>query len=66
MYGVSFSPNNHYVVSGSGDHTVRIWSVKSGDCIKTLKGHTNWVSGVSFSPIAIVLVLALTYPNDKF
>merc|ERR1712166_1634393 len=48
--GVSFSPNNQYVVSGSTDYTVRIWSVESGDCIKTFKGHTSYVNGVSFSP----------------
>ena len=48
--GVSFSPNNQYVVSGSDDNTVRIWDVESGDCIKILKGHTSCVYGVSFSP----------------
>ena len=49
---VSFSPNNQYVVSGSGDRTVRIWSVESGECVtrKTLEGHTDKVHGVSFSP----------------
>ena len=50
VYGVSFSPNNQYVVSGSGDNTVRIWNVESGDCIKTLEGHTDKVWDVSFSP----------------
>ena len=50
MRGVSFSPNNQYVVSGSFDKTVRIWDVESGDCIKTLEGHTFGVNGVSFSP----------------
>ena len=35
VLGVSFSPNNQYVVSGSNDTTVRIWDVESGDCIKT-------------------------------
>merc|ERR1712166_231022 len=39
-----------YVVSGSRDHTARIWDVKSGDCIKTLEGHTKDVRDVSFSP----------------
>ena len=50
MNGVSFSPNNQYVVSGSKDKTACIWDVESGDCIKTLEGHTSYVYGVSFSP----------------
>ena len=50
MSSVSFSPNNQYVVSGSSDKTIRIWSVESGDCIKTLEGHTYGVNSVSFSP----------------
>ena len=50
LLGNAFSPNNQYVVSGSWDKTVRIWDVESGDCIKTLEGHTERVSSVSFSP----------------
>ena len=76
MNGVSFSPNNQYVVSGSLDRTVRIWDVESGDCIKRLGGHTGYVSGVSFSvkdfggsltdgAKAIVLCLALDLSTPK-
>ena len=34
-------------VSGSDDHTLRVWDLRSGDCLHTLKGHGNWVRCVA-------------------
>jgi hypothetical protein len=47
---VSFSPSGEHVVSGSQDKTVRLWSVESGELVRTLEGHTGLVTSVSFSP----------------
>jgi WD40 repeat protein len=41
--------NNKLVVSGSFDATLRLWNVSTGECIKTLKGHSGGVSSVCFS-----------------
>ena len=30
------------VVSGSRDHTLKVWDVSSGQCLCTLTGHTDW------------------------
>ena len=38
---VYFSADGKYVVSGSGDRTVRIWDVESGKQLKKLEGHTD-------------------------
>lgn len=46
---VAFFPDGRRVVSGSHDHTVRIWDAESGYPLKTLSGHTALVSGVSVS-----------------
>jgi WD40 repeat protein len=47
---VTFSPDGRHLASGSQDQTVRLWDVNTGQCLKTLAGHTNWVSSVAFSP----------------
>ena len=31
------------IITGSQDQTVRMWDIRSGECIQTLKGHTNTV-----------------------
>ena len=47
---VSFSPDGTKVASGSGDNTVKLWDVTSGECLQTLEGHSLSVTSVSFSP----------------
>lgn len=38
------------IASGSSDKTLRLWDVQNGDCLRILKGHTNWIWSVAFSP----------------
>jgi WD40 repeat protein len=49
----AFSPNGKLLAAGSehwwkGD-TINIWSISEGALVRTLKGHTNFVTGVAFS-----------------
>lgn len=48
----AFSPDGKRIVSGSWDKTLIIWDVEYGRIIKTLKGHTNWVTCCTFSLMA--------------
>jgi WD40 repeat protein len=38
------------IASGSHDQTIRLWDNHTGEYLKTLRGHTNWVLSVAFSP----------------
>ncbi|MBW0507239.1 hypothetical protein O181_046954 [Austropuccinia psidii MF-1] len=35
--------NGHHIITGSRDRTVKVWNIKSGQCIKTLAGHQGSV-----------------------
>ena len=45
----SFSADGRYALSGSWDHTLKLWDVKSGKCLRTFEGHTDFITSVSFS-----------------
>jgi len=48
---VAFSPDGRHIVSGSWDHTIRVWDVQTGGQVgNTLQGHTASVWSVAFSP----------------
>ena len=47
---VSWSPDGTKIVSASTDRTIRVWSIDTGECLQTLKGHIGGVLAVSWSP----------------
>ena len=45
--GAAGSPSTgNLLVSASRDKTIRIWDVSTGYCVKTLRGHADWVRDV--------------------
>lgn len=50
------------LASTSGDRTLRVWNVDTGHCIKTLRGHADWVRSVCPSVNGQFLLSA---SNDK-
>ncbi|CAM6004056.1 unnamed protein product [Sphagnum balticum] len=46
--------NKEQLVTGSEDHTVRVWNVQTGECVHTLEGHTATVHCVAFDGNTIV------------
>ncbi len=40
----------HTLASGNDDHTVKLWNTSTGECHQTLRGHSNWVCSIAFSP----------------
>jgi WD40 repeat protein len=49
---LAFSPDGRTLVTGHlfQDSAIRIWSVESGELLRTLEGHTQGVSQLLFSP----------------
>jgi len=47
---VAFSPDGKYILTGSPDHTARLWETSSGKEIRRFEGHTAEVHSVAFSP----------------
>ncbi len=47
---VAFSPDGQRIVTGSGDHTAKVWEAVSGKELLTLKGHSDGIYSVAFSP----------------
>jgi WD40 repeat protein len=53
VYSVAFTPDGKHVVSGSGDHSLKVWDSATGKEIKSFggsAGHQNLVMSVSISP----------------
>lgn len=49
--GVSFSPDDKVIVSGSDDLTIRFWDMDSGlQRGQPHRGHQHWILSVAFSP----------------
>ncbi|MGG6287514.1 WD40 repeat domain-containing protein [Leptolyngbya sp. AN03gr2] len=61
VYSLSFSPDGQFIASGSRDDTVKIWHVKTGKLLHTLKEDSRWygVFSVSFSKDGQVLAAGL-------
>ena len=38
------------LASGGFDHTVKLWAIADGQCLKSLTGHDNVVWAVDFHP----------------
>jgi WD40 repeat protein len=42
-------PDGRRVVSSSWDYSLRVWDLGSGQALRTLQGHTDWVTGVALT-----------------
>lgn len=47
--GADITPGQ-FVATGGRDKVIKIWDTSTGQCIRTLVGHDNWIRGVCWSP----------------
>ena len=60
--GLTFSPDNKLLVTGSFDKTIKVWDIASGKEKMTLTGHTDAVCSLVFTPDSKTLISG---GNDK-
>ncbi len=46
---MALSPNEKYLLTGGGDRLLKIWDIKTGKELKTIKGHEREIEAVNFS-----------------
>jgi WD40 repeat protein len=47
---LAFNPTGKILATGNANCEVHVWQVSDRQQLLTLRGHTNWVRGVAFSP----------------
>ncbi|CAN6931424.1 unnamed protein product [Brassica oleracea] len=45
-----------YLITGSDDHTAKVWDYQTKTCVQTLDGHTHNVSAVCFHPELPIII----------
>jgi chromatin assembly factor 1 subunit B len=53
VYDLSWSPDGHFLLSGSTDNTSIVWDVGRAKILFHLKDHSHYVQGVSWDPTGI-------------
>eukprot|EP00128_Syssomonas_multiformis_P010575 Colp12_sorted_trinity150504_noHs@35889 len=46
--------DDHNVISGAQDKTIRVWDIKTGQCLSVLEGHESSVRSLQFDSVKII------------
>lgn len=51
IYAAEWSSDSNLIATGASDDTVRIYSLKECRCVRVVKDHTHFVSGIAWDPL---------------
>lgn len=60
---LAFSHDSTQLASGSNDSSIRVWNVNTGECMRILNGHLEFISWVAFSHDS-TMILSISAPRD--
>ena len=66
MWSVAFSHNGNLLASGGTDRSIRLWDVKTSQCLNVLEGHAENIWSVAFSPDDLTLASSSSDETIKF
>ncbi|KAG0171159.1 hypothetical protein DFQ30_001382 [Apophysomyces sp. BC1015] len=66
VYSVKYHPNEHHLVTGGYDKTVRLFDVSTGAIVKTFPGHQLAVTKTIFNPLGNLVISGSKDNTIKF
>lgn len=51
IYDIAWSPDGHYLLTGSMDNVARIYDTRDGQCVRQIAEHNHYVQGVAWDPL---------------
>ena len=56
IFALAISPDGEILASGGSDNKITIWNLSTGELIRTIKAHQNWIRSLVISPDQQILV----------
>eukprot|EP01012_Entosiphon_sulcatum_P043136 TRINITY_DN5733_c0_g1_i2.p1 TRINITY_DN5733_c0_g1~~TRINITY_DN5733_c0_g1_i2.p1 ORF type:complete len:485 (+),score=54.98 TRINITY_DN5733_c0_g1_i2:22-1476(+) len=55
VFGIAFSPNMKFAISGSIDNTLIVWDLQAGKILQKMEDHCHYVQGVACDPLGVYI-----------
>jgi WD40 repeat protein len=49
IVAISFSPDGRFALTASDDRNITMWEIQTGEIVRHLQGHVNWVTAIEYS-----------------